>query len=222
MYYNLENFKHFKKLYNQIKKDPVYSSRIDTTTKQDRTFILIYLYLHCENINIIKDIDDFKNIIDNSCFCPCNTEYIASDTVKNYSDDYKKLYVKNYIKPLHYFNTRYNSILSIDNVMIPCDYIKQLKNYNDDKNRFLIKGAKWWDRVNGNTYNAAKITDTKTEKVYYIAYEYGYGNDYLYRALRYLKENKIINYEINYKNYIDITDYKNCYYKKSDVKNYNF
>ena len=30
------------------------------------------------------------------------------------------------------------------------------------KIRFIIVGAKWHDKVNGNTYNNAKILDTKT------------------------------------------------------------
>ena len=42
------------------------------------------------------------------------------------------------------------------------------------------QGAKWFDNVNGNTYNNVKVIDGV--KINYLGYEYGYGSAYYYRA----------------------------------------
>lgn len=57
------------------------------------------------------------------------------------------------------------------------------------KIRFIVVGAKWHDKVNGNTYNNAKILDTKTGQIYYKGYSYGYGNSYYHDAIEFIKSN---------------------------------
>ena len=69
-----------------------------------------------------------------------------------------------------------------------------------DYKRFLIVGAKWWDKVNGNTYNSAIIKDLKTNKYYYIDFNYGYGECWKYEAIKYI-ENNLTNYKLEYNNY---------------------
>lgn len=52
-----------------------------------------------------------------------------------------------------------------------------------------VLGKKWFDKVNGNTYFSARIIidfQMEGEKIYYIPYEYGYGDQYLYTAFDYL------------------------------------
>ena len=71
-------------------------------------------------------------------------------------------------------------------------------------------GAKWFDRVNGNTYCNVKIIDGTN--ISYLGYEYGYGNYYFYRADEYFKEKYG---EGNYK----LIDLGAFYLKKSEVKN---
>ena len=54
---------------------------------------------------------------------------------------------------------------------------------------YLIIGAKWHDRVNGNTYCNARIVNGATgETEFYIGYQYGYGNQYAYEARKAIRE----------------------------------
>ena len=48
---------------------------------------------------------------------------------------------------------------------------------------YCIKGRKWWDKVNGNTYNSVKIICLETSYGWTLPFAYGYGSDYFYRAL---------------------------------------
>lgn len=75
------------------------------------------------------------------------------------------------------------------------------------------QGAKWFDKVNGNTYNNVKVIDG--DNITYLGYGYGYGNDYYYRAKYYFDS---IYGENNYK----LVDLGAAYYKKADLKNDNF
>ena len=97
-------------------------------------------------------------------------------------------------------------------------FAQALENYKNDYKRFLIIGAKWWDKVNGNTYNSAVIIDNKTNKKYCVPYQYGYGESWKNEAIKYINEN-IVNYEIDYNNYNAV-----CvgYIKKADVKNHTY
>ena len=86
---------------------------------------------------------------------------------------------------------------------------------------FIVKGRKWWDKINGNTYNSAKvfiIIDNVCEKVERVRFEYGYGSDYYFRAVDKIKEfceqNKIV---FNSNNIFDAgADYD----KKTNTKNF--
>jgi hypothetical protein len=80
--------------------------------------------------------------------------------------------------------------------------------------KFVVIGAKWFDRVNGNTYNSAKIIDTETGEVHYTRFCYGYGSAYLQEARHYIRENITESFEI--------IDGGSFYTKKSDAKNGNF
>ena len=74
-------------------------------------------------------------------------------------------------------------------------------------------GAKWFDRVNGNTYNNVKVIDGFD--VSYLGYEYGYGFSYRYRAEKYFDE-------VYGKGNYTLVDLGAAHYKKSEVKNGNF
>lgn len=57
------------------------------------------------------------------------------------------------------------------------------------KVKAVIIGAKWFDKVNGNTYNNAKIiliSKDNTETVY-KGFEYGYGSQYYYDAKKFVE-----------------------------------
>lgn len=84
-----------------------------------------------------------------------------------------------------------------------------------ERKKFVVIGGKWFDKVNGNTYNSAKIIDTETGRAYYTPFCYGYGNAYLHEAENYIKE------ELKQSN-AQIIDGSSFYVKKADAKNGNF
>lgn len=75
------------------------------------------------------------------------------------------------------------------------------------------QGAKWFDRVNGNSYNNTKVIDGLDIK--YLGFEYGYGRAHYYRALEYF--NKIYGES----NFI-LVDLGIAEYTKRRVKNNDF
>lgn len=71
-------------------------------------------------------------------------------------------------------------------------------------------GAKWFDKVNGNTYCNTKVIDG--ENINYLGFEYGYGSFYYYKATDYFDGKYGAG---NYK----LIDLGAFYLKKADVKN---
>lgn len=82
-------------------------------------------------------------------------------------------------------------------------------------NTFVVIGGKWHDKVNGNTYNSAKIIDVATGARYYTRFTYGYGSAYLQEARSYIKE------ELNQPEPV-IIDGGSFYIKKAEAKNGQF
>ena len=67
-------------------------------------------------------------------------------------------------------------------------------------NTLDINAREWFDRVNGNSYFSAQIVvdfGLDTEKSFFIPFSYGYGDFYLWEALRILKEAKVLNENIS-------------------------
>ena len=54
--------------------------------------------------------------------------------------------------------------------------------------KYYCIGKKWFDKVNGNTYNNAKVIDENGKVVFYTGFGYGYGHHYFDRAKDKLKE----------------------------------
>lgn len=52
--------------------------------------------------------------------------------------------------------------------------------------KFEIHGARWFDKVNGNTYHSVSINILKTGKVIKVPFQYGYGDHYRQSALEIL------------------------------------
>lgn len=80
---------------------------------------------------------------------------------------------------------------------------------------YIVIGGKWFDKVNGNTYNSAKIIDAETGKLYYTPFCYGYGSAYLHEAESYIRE------ELK-QDHPRIIDGGSFYVKKAEAKNYIF
>ena len=53
--------------------------------------------------------------------------------------------------------------------------------------KYVIIGALYFDKLNGNTYHNTKIIDTDTGAVFYTGYKYGYGNAWEYSASDYIE-----------------------------------
>ena len=51
------------------------------------------------------------------------------------------------------------------------------------KIKFVVQAAKWFDKVNGNTYHACRITRTSDGKHICCPFQYGYGDQYRHTAL---------------------------------------
>lgn len=68
-------------------------------------------------------------------------------------------------------------------------------------NKIIITAKEWFDRINGNSYFAVKI-ELENETLF-IPFKYGYGEAYLYEAIKELQKNNIIpssiktTYELN-------------------------
>jgi len=51
------------------------------------------------------------------------------------------------------------------------------------KIRFTATAARWFDRMNGNTYHSVRITRCRDGKTIVCPFQYGYGDQYRYTAL---------------------------------------
>jgi hypothetical protein len=69
-----------------------------------------------------------------------------------------------------------------------------MKQYRRKIKSITILGRKWFDKVNGNTYNTAQIM-VNGETVGKTPFQYGYGDFYLQAAGLWLEENKYIKLE---------------------------
>ena len=85
----------------------------------------------------------------------------------------------------------------------------------DNKKVFVVIGGKWFDKVNGNTYNSAKIIDTESGNRFYTRFTYGYGSAYLSEARDFIRT------ELN-QDGARIIDGGSFFGKKSEIKNGQF
>jgi hypothetical protein len=52
------------------------------------------------------------------------------------------------------------------------------------KIKFVVDAARWFDRINGNTYHALRITRIRDGAILKCGLQYGYGDCYRQTALR--------------------------------------
>ena len=212
-------YKQFINFIKEVKASPE-AWRIDGYTLKD-PILKIYLYLFYEGYIKINSLSDFIYILDNSCLCPANTEYIDKNNYDEYDGTTKKEY-KNKIKILQYADPTTKTIKQA-NILIPNDIVKIIKFIEKNQNNFEIRGGLWFDRVNGNTYNSSIIYDIKNFKTYKKPLEYGYGRQYYYDSIEYLIYNKIIpNIKAIHNYYTIFRDLGSLYLKKSEAKNHMY
>jgi hypothetical protein len=65
-----------------------------------------------------------------------------------------------------------------------------------NKIKFVANAARWFDKVNGNTYHSVNITNVKTGETIYCPMEYGYGDTYRQTALKAMHGVKWINNDV--------------------------
>jgi len=58
------------------------------------------------------------------------------------------------------------------------------------KIKYVAHAARWFDKVNGNTYHSVQITRVRDSKVIFCPFQYGYGDQYRYTALEAMAEAK--------------------------------
>ena len=54
--------------------------------------------------------------------------------------------------------------------------------------KFVANAARWFDKVNGNTYHSVNITRCSDGKTIYVHFQYGYGDMYRQSALQAMLE----------------------------------
>lgn len=52
------------------------------------------------------------------------------------------------------------------------------------KIQYIANAVKWFDKVNGNTYHSVHIIRARDGKELFCPFEYGYGNQYRFTALK--------------------------------------
>lgn len=60
------------------------------------------------------------------------------------------------------------------------------------KIKFIARAARWFDRINGNTYHSVQITCVKDDKTICCPMQCGYGDSYQQTALRAMAKAKFL------------------------------
>jgi len=60
------------------------------------------------------------------------------------------------------------------------------------KIKFIARGFRWFDKINGNTYHSVRVIRLRDNKVLVGQYQYGYGDSYQQTALDLMVEAKWI------------------------------
>lgn len=81
--------------------------------------------------------------------------------------------------------------------------------------KYFVVGRKWFDKVNGNTYNSAKVWNSDGEHCANVEFAYGYGSDYYFRAVNKIRD--MFGEEVAYS---DVIDLGSAYITKNEVKNF--
>lgn len=58
------------------------------------------------------------------------------------------------------------------------------------KIKFVVYAARWFDRVNGNTYHSVRVVRVRDGEVIAAPIQYGYGDHYRQTALKIMAEAK--------------------------------
>jgi len=58
------------------------------------------------------------------------------------------------------------------------------------KIKYVAHAARWFDKVNGNTYHSVRIQRVKDSRVIFCKFQYGYGDQYRQTALEAMEKEK--------------------------------
>lgn len=72
----------------------------------------------------------------------------------------------------------------------------QTPQLNKNIKSLFVEGRLWFDKINGNTYHAVKI-EANGKVISFIPITYGYENQYLETALKFLKNYGLVNEATN-------------------------
>ena len=62
--------------------------------------------------------------------------------------------------------------------------------------KYIVVAKEWRDKVNGNSYFSAQIESTEDGSKTKLPFQYGYGDQYKYEALRELVKEKLLEEKI--------------------------
>ena len=78
------------------------------------------------------------------------------------------------------------------------------------KIKFIVYGARWFDKINGNTYHSVTVIRCRDSKAIAVPWQYGYDNCYQQTALKAMLDNGWLPKKYNEKN-VYLYDRENNY-----------
>ena len=186
---------------NKLKQVNNFLREVEEWRKDDTYRVQLVKWLIVKGYSECESVQDLTDLLDNCVVCPSNTEILTAENVAEFQTStikemtsHTRQYVERLSNKKGYF-LHYPSVKN-GNCQILAPRTALYFNLNDindkpkaKKIRFVVFGALWFDSVNGNTYNSAKIIDTQTRNIYFTRFTYGYGSAYISEATEYIKQN---------------------------------
>lgn len=214
---------------NKLQKINALLKEVEDWRKDDNYRVDLIKWLYIKGFTLCEDLDQLTDLLDNCVVCPSNTELLTAENVDNFDNEtIKRLtgHRAEYIKKLgnkkgyllHFPRISEKGNCHIVNYPLLFN-LKDLEEKTKNKPiRFVVIGALWFDRVNGNSYNVAKIIDTKTRSIYFTQFCYGYGSQYMSEARDYIRDNIYKKVDMSK----DVINGGSFYTDKKTVKNHWF
>ena len=84
--------------------------------------------------------------------------------------------------------------------------------------KYVIHAKKWRDKVNGNTYHAARVLDTQVQLQLIVPFQYGYGDQFVSSSSNEMIKRGWIKEKLSGTDFLNIHIICENVCKKTDVK----
>ena len=84
--------------------------------------------------------------------------------------------------------------------------------------KYVIHAKKWRDKVNGNTYHAARVLDTQAQLQIAVPFQYGYGDQFISSSSNEMIKHGWIKEKLSGTDFLNIHIICENDCKKTDVK----